>query len=148
MSFHPFYTPVITLIDKTSDTVTPVDIEGDATSGNLVLYRLSGKYPEPAISKTRFGSITLRAPDGLFVTKAPILTDENAFDAYEINMQFFQPLGADPKGIVGPVLLRYEISKGEWDTSEIGTYVTLTLTGGEIRTEQHLDSDALRFFTP
>ena len=147
MSFHPFYTPVITLIDKTSDTVTPVDIEGDATSGNLVLYRLSGKYPEPAINKTRFGSITLRAPDGLFITKAPILTDENAFDAYEANVQFFQPLGADPVGRAGPIL-RYEISKAEWDTTDSGTYVNLTLTGGEIRTEQHLDSDALRFFTP
>ena len=147
MSFHPFYTPVITLIDKTSDTVTPVAVDGDSTVANLNKFRISGKYPEPAINKTRNGSITLRAPDGLFITKAPILIDENAFDAYEINMQFFQPLGADPVGRAGPIL-RYEISKAEWDTSEIGTYVTLTLTGGEIRNEQHLDSDALRFFTP
>jgi|APSaa5957512535_1039671.scaffolds.fasta_scaffold16650_2 hypothetical protein len=149
MSFVPFYTAEITLIDKLNDVVTPVPIESDATVGNLVQYRLSGKYPEPSVNKTRSGSITLRAPDGLFITKAPVLTDELAFDLFEVNVQFFQPTpgGTDPKERAGPVL-RYEISKGEWSTTNTGTYVTLTLTGGEIRLEQHLDSDALRFFTP
>lgn len=148
MSFEPLYTPVITLIDKTNDTVTPVSVDGNTTLGNLNLFRLSGKYPEPAISKTRNGTITLRSPDGIFIKSAPILIDENTFDAYEVQVQFFQPDGlGDPIGLAGPVL-RYEISKGEWDTSDAGTYVTLTLTGGEIRMEQHLDSDALRLFTP
>ena len=40
MSFEPFYTPVITLIDKTNDTVTPVRVDGDATLGNLYQFRL------------------------------------------------------------------------------------------------------------
>ena len=146
-SIDDFYTPEITLIDKLNDIVTPVPILGDATVGNLVQYRLSGKYPEPSVNKTRNGTITLRAPGGLFITQAPILVDELAFDLFEVNVQFFQPEGADPKGRAGPVL-RYEISRAEWNTNSTGTYVTLTLTGGEIRLEQHLDSDAHRFLTP
>ena len=44
MSFLPFYTPEITLIDKTNDTVTPVTVEGNSSVANLNKFRISGKY--------------------------------------------------------------------------------------------------------
>ena len=83
----------------------------------------------------------------MFITKGPILVDENARDLYEIDVQFFQESGGDPFGQAGEIM-RFEISRAEYSTTGAGTHVTLTLTGGEIRLEQNLDSDALRFFTP
>lgn len=146
-SLAVYYTPEITLIDKTNNTVTPVSVDGNSTKGNLNKFRVSAKYPEPSIDKVRNASITLRAPGGIFTTSTPVLIDELARDKYEIDVQFFQPSGGDPKGIVGPIF-RYEISTAEQSTVGGGTYVTLTLTGGEIRAEQVLDSDAHRFLTP
>lgn len=147
MSLAQYYTPEITLIDKTQPTVTNVAVDGSGLKGNLNKFRVSAKYVETSIQKTRNATITLRAPDGLFTTKTPILIDEDAKDLYEVDVQLFQPLGGDPKGIAGPIF-RYEITTAEQATVEGGTYVTLTLTGSDIRSELHLDSDAHRFLTP
>ncbi len=147
MSISQYYTPEITLIDKTQASVTNVAVDGDGTKGNLNRFRVSGKYSEVSIEKTRNATITLRAPGGIFTTSSPILTDEDAKDLYEIDIQFFQPSGADPKGRQGTIF-RYEISKAEQATVNGGTYITLTLTGSDVRSELVLDSDAHRFLTP
>ena len=146
-SLAAYYTPEITLIDKTQATVVNIAVDGSGLKGNLNKFRVSGKYVEPSIDKTRNATLTLRAPGGIFTTNSPILVDENAKDLYEVDIQFFQPLGADPKGTAGPIF-RYEISKVEQATVNGGTYVTLTLTGSDVRTELVLDSDAHRFLTP
>ena len=147
MSVEDYYTPQITLIDKTQPTVTNIAVDGSGLKGNLNKFRVSGKYVEPSIDKTRNATITLRAPGGIFTTSAPILVDENAKDLYEVDVQFFQPSGTDPFGIAGPIF-RYEISKVEQATVNGGTYVTLMLTGSDVRSELVLDSDAHRFLTP
>ena len=46
MSVEDYYTPQITLIDKTQATVTNIAVDGDGTKGNLNKWRISGKYPE------------------------------------------------------------------------------------------------------
>ena len=58
-----YYTPQITLIDKTQTSVVNIAIEGNGLKGNLNDYRISGKYPESSINKSRHGTITLRAPE-------------------------------------------------------------------------------------
>ena len=146
-SLARYYTPEITLIDKTQNTVTNIAVDGSGLKGNLNKFRVSIKFSEPSIEKTRNATLTLRAPGGIFTTSTPILIDENAKDLYEVDVQYFQPLGADPKGIQGPIF-RYEISKVEQATVNGGTYVTMMLTGSDIRTELVLDSDAHRFLTP
>ena len=147
MSLAQYYTPEITLIDKTQATVVNIAVDGSGLKGNLNKFRVSGKYIEPSIDKTRNATLTLRAPGGIFTTSAPILIDDAAKDLYEVDIQFFQPSGGNPKGITGPIF-RYEISKAEQSTVEGGTYVTLTLTGSDVRSELFLDSDAHRFKTP
>ena len=147
MSLTSYYTPQITLIDKTQATVTNIAVDGDGTKGNLNKFRVSAKYTETSIDKTRNATITLRAPAGIFTTSTPILIDETAKDLYEVDVQLFQPTVGDPFGIPGDVF-RYEISRGEQATVNGGTYVTLMLTGSYVRSELVLDSDSHRFLTP
>ena len=60
MSISQYYTPEITLIDKTQASVTNVAVDGDGTKGNLNRFRVSGKYSEVSIEKTRNATLTLR----------------------------------------------------------------------------------------
>jgi hypothetical protein len=93
MSVAPqYYTSQITLIDKTQNSVTNIAVDGDGTKGNLNKYRISAKFTETSTDKTKNGTLTLRAPGGIFTTTGPILIDENARDLYEIDVQRFQPL--------------------------------------------------------
>jgi len=143
----PYYTSEITLIDKTQPTVNNISVDGDLLRGNLTKWRVSLKNTETSMDKTRNATLTLRAPGGLFTTIAPILIDENARDSFEIDIERFQPVGNDPKGLKSP-LFRYEISKAEQVTGEGGTYVILTLTAREIRLEQNLDASRIELQDP
>ena len=112
MSFNPvsYHTAKITLIDKTiNDDVTSVSVDGVNTIGNLTPYRLSGMYVEPPNERTRYGQITLRVDDGLFVTKEPILTDEKTKNRFLIDVQLFNRIENNPTGHAG-THFRFEIS--------------------------------------
>ena len=152
MSLITFFTPKYTLIDKTTDNVTPIEIDGDNT-GSLLPYRSSCKANEK-IGKSGLpnANLVLRAPDGLFITKGPILTDENAKTKYLIDVQFFQPsdIGEqdeDNEGLVGR-LFRFEISDATEQKGSKGLHVSLSLTNYDIRFEETQDAQRLELTTP
>ena len=149
MSFNPtpYHTCIITLIDKTTNDVTPVSINGIAETGNLTPYRLSGIYVEPPNERVKYGQITLLVNDGLFVTKEPILTDQNTKDKFLIDVQLFNRIGDDPLGKSG-THFRFEISSPEDSVTDNGLSLTLDLTGEEIRFDEHLDSTIHEKVTP
>ncbi len=94
----------------------------------------------------------LRAPDALFHTNGPILTDENTKSKYLIDMQLFQPSdigggGEDNEGIPSR-LFRMEITSATYDKSVKGEHVTLQLTNIDIRLEELLDGERLELTTP
>ena len=136
-----FYQPEITLIKKNEISVTPEEIKGDSSMGNLTKYRMSGVYRDTINEITKNGQITLRSPFGLFDTKGPILTDENTKTKYLIQVQIKQ-------GTKIGQLFRFEISSVNDSTQRKGKHITLNLTGYDIRTEEYIDSENLRFLTP
>jgi len=149
MSFDPvpYHTCIITLIDKTTNDVTPISIDGVTKVGNLTSYRLSGMYVEPPNERTRYGQITLRVDDGLFVTKEPILTDHRTKNRFLIDVQLFNRVGNNPTGRAG-THFRFEISVPEDSVTKDGLALTLDLTGEEIRFDEHLDSTQHEKLTP
>lgn len=147
-----FHTPTYTLIDKTTEEVIAIDIEGDDT-GNLLPFRSSCKANE-LIGKSGLPNATLvlRAPDGLFITKEPILTDENTKSKFLIDIQFFQPsdiggVNEDNLGLEGR-LFRFEISNATEQKGVKGSHVSLELTNYDIRLEEVLDAERLELTTP
>jgi len=153
MSNITYHTPKYTLIDKTNLTVTPIDILGDATPGNLVSHRSSCKFNE-VIGKVGLPNATmvLRATDGLFHTSGPILTDELTKGKYLIDIQIFQPsdIGEVTENNEGleSRLFRMEITSGTYDKGSKGEHVSLNLTNYDIRLEELLDAERLELLTP
>jgi len=152
MSFDPHIVPKITLLDKTQLNRTTITVAGDATDGNLVRHRKEGSYTFTGVRKNRHGTITLRAKDGIFITKEPIMTRDVDFPKYLIEVQFFQPSKSgdtghpDPVGRVGE-LVRYELTEPVQDADEKGQLLTVTLTAIESRLRQSLDSETHRLET-
>ena len=152
MSFDPAIDVDITLIDKSQTNRTVISVAGDATTGNLKRFRKEGSYTFTGVRKNRHGSITLRAKDGLFITKEPILTRDIDFEKYLIEVQFFQPTKPGdtghpaPRGRVGE-LVRYELSEPIQDADAHGQILTVTLTGIENRLRMSYDSESHRLFT-
>lgn len=153
MSQITYHTPKYTLIDKTNLTVTPIDILGDATTGNLTSHRSSCKFNE-VIGKAGIPNATmvLRAPAGLFHTNGPILTDELTKGKFLIDIQIFQPSdigggGEDNEGLASR-LFRMEITSATYDKGAKGEHVSLTLTNYDIRLEELLDAERLELQTP
>ncbi len=149
MSFDPHIVPQITLLDKTALNKTIISVEGDSALGNLVRHRKEGSYAFAGVRKNRHGSITLRAKDGLFITKEPILTRDIDFSKYLIEVQFFQPTKPGDTGHPNPVgrvgeLVRYEISEPVQDADEKGQLLTITLTAIESRARYSTDSETHR----
>ena len=94
MSVVNEYAEEITLLDRTEPLITPVSVDGDATKGNLNEHRSTLILESSGIKKTRNGTLTLRCPDGLFLTKEPILVDKTAEAEYWIDARIDQPDGA------------------------------------------------------
>jgi len=153
MSFDPFIKPKITLLDKAQVNRTIITVESDATTGNLVRHRKEGSYTFTGVRKNRHGTITLRAKDGLFITKEPIMTRDVDFTKYLIEVQFFQHSKSGdtghpaPEGRVGE-LIKYELSEPVQDSDEKGQLLTVQLTGIEARLRQSYDSESHRLRTP
>ena len=153
MSFDPFIKPKITLLDKTQLNRTIIAVESDATTGNLVRHRKEGSYTFAGVRKNRHGTITLRAKDGLFITKEPIMTRDVDFPKYVIEVQFFQHSKSGdtghpaPEGRVGE-LVRYDLSEPVQDSDEKGQLLTVQLTAVEARLRQSFDSESHRLETP
>jgi len=153
MSGITYFTPKYTLIDKTDQTVTPLDVEGDATTGNLTKHRSSCVINE-VIGKSGVPNATLvlRAPEGLFHTSGQILTDEAAKSKYLIDLQIFQPSdigepSENNEGLEGR-LFRMEITSAVYDKGVKGEHVTLQLTNYDIRVEELVDAERLELLTP
>ncbi len=152
MSVDPTIDVDITLLDKTQLNRTVISVAGDATTGNLKRHRKQGSYTFAGVRKNRHGSITLRAKDGLFITKEPIMTRDIDFPKYLIEVQFFQPSKSgdtghpDPRGRVGE-LVRYELSEPIQEADQKGQLLTITLTAIENRLRQSLDSESNRLVT-
>ena len=136
-----FYQPEITLIEKNEVSVTPVDVKGDSTLGNLTKYRLSAEYRDTINDITKNGQITLRSPFGLFDLQGPVLTDEDTKENYLIQVMLRQ--GTDEGQ-----LFRFEISSINNNDSVKGKHITLNLTSYDIRIEEFYDSENLRLVTP
>ena len=105
------------------------------------------------LKKSRNGKLTLRAKDGLFITKEPILFRPEDFSKYLIDVQFFghtvegEAGHPDPEGRVGE-LVRYELSEPVQDVDEKGDLLTITLTAIEARSRMIPDSESHRLKTP
>ena len=136
-----FYAREITLIDKNQINVTSISIEGDAALGNLNQYKKSARWSDTINGKTKNATLTLRCPDGLFLTKGPILTDENTKDLYLVQARMSQ--GAE----LG-TLFRFELSKVTKDTGEKGLHLSIELTGYDIRIQEYIDPENHRLQTP
>ena len=144
-----YYTPKITLIDKTTSDVTAITIDGD-TTGDLIPHRVSGRYVDVIGEKIKHGTLTLRSIGGkLFIKDAPILVDDNTRDKYLIDVQLFQP-NANFSNEVGEVgtHFRFEIADSHIVDDKSGIHVALNLQGWERRLSEVLDSDAHRLYTP
>lgn len=152
MSFDPHIVPRITLLDKTQLNRTHFAVLGDGTVGNLNRHRKEGAYTFTGVRKTRHGTITLRAKDGLFITKEPIMTRDVDFTKYLIEVQFVQPSKSGDTGHPDPIgregeVVRYDISEPQQGADEKGQTLTITLTGIENRLRQSLDSESHRLET-
>lgn len=152
MSFITQYTPTYKLIDKTKDTVTPIDIEGDPT-GNLLPFRSSCRISD-IIGKagTYNATLVLRSADNIFIDHGPRLTDELAKFKFLIDVRFFQPKdiglpGQDNLGFKSR-LFRFEISSSTIDKGRKGNHISLELTGYDVRLQENLDAQRLELFAP
>lgn len=146
MSATTEFTAVITLVDATriTDRIV-IDVNGDATTGNLTRLRKEGTYNFSVIKKNRNATLVLRAKNSLFTKVAPLLVEPEAYAAYYVEVQFFQhsrtgePGHPDPLGRVGE-LVRYEISEAEQDADEKGELVILTLIDIVQRVREYEDT--------
>ena len=146
-NLEDFHVSEITLIERKSNSITTVDILGDAERGNLTEYRLSSSSNSTLNGTTKNGQLLLRSTDGLFDTKGPILTDERAKAKYLIEAQIIQEwrgTGAVGRGR----LFRFEITDANTGIGDHGRHVSLTLTALDIRLDEFRDSEQLRLYTP
>ena len=91
MSLITQFTPTYKLIDKTKQTVVPIEIKGDIT-GDLLPFRSSCRISDViGKSGTYNATLVLRSDDGIFIDNGPNLVDELAKFKYLIDIQFFQP---------------------------------------------------------
>ena len=76
MSFITQFTPTYKLIDKTKNTVVPIEIKGDLT-GNLLPFRSSCRISD-VIGKvgTYNATLVLRSDDGIFIDNTGGCTGE------------------------------------------------------------------------
>lgn len=145
MSSTSFFTEELYLIERNSATITRVPIEGDST-GNLVPYRVSEAVIDSINEQTKSGILTLRAIDGLFDSRGPILTDEAAKSKYLIQgklRQDWRPVGERDGNT-----FRFELTHADTDESKGGLHVNITLTALDIRTDEFHDSNQQRLQTP
>lgn len=152
MSLITQFTPTYKLIDKTKNTVVPIEIEGDVT-GDLLPFRSSCRISD-IIGKagTYNATLVLRSDDNIFIDHGPILIDEFAKFRYLIDIQFFQPKdiggpGEDNKGF-STRLFRCEISNSTIDAGRKGHHISLELTAYDVRLEETLDAERHELFTP
>jgi len=152
MSFITQFTPTYKLIDKTKNTIVPIEIKGDPT-GDLLPFRSSCRISDViGKSGTYNATLVLRSDDGIFIDNGPNLVDEFAKFKFLIDIQFFQP-----KDIGGPGqdnlgfstrLFRCEISNSTIETGRKGRHVSLELTAYDVRLEETLDAERHELFTP
>ena len=134
------YESSITLIERGTAGRVVVPIL-DNSAGDLVPYRVSGRYVDVVNEQTKNGMLVLRSPFGLFDTRGPILTDEDAKWNYLIEVQLTQ-------GSKVGSLFRYEIAASTVNESKSGKHISLRLMQPDIRLEQIMDSTRLKFLTP
>ncbi len=152
MSLITQFTPTYKLIDKTKQTVVPIEIKGDIT-GDLLPFRSSCRISDViGKSGTYNATLVLRSDDGIFIDNGPNLVDELAKFKYLIDIQFFQPkdiggAGQDNLGF-STRLFRCEISNSTIDTGRKGRHISLELTSYDIRLEETLDAERHELFTP
>lgn len=152
MSYITQFTPTYKLIDKTKNTIVPIEIEGDVT-GDLLPFRSSCRISD-VIGKggTYNATLVLRADDDIFIDHGPILVNEIAKFKYLIDIQFFQPkdiggAGEDNLGY-STRLFRCEISNATIDSGRKGHHISLELTAYDIRLEETLDAERHELFSP
>ena len=140
-----FHVSEITLIERKSNTIDIVPIDGDNLRGNLTEYRLSSRLNATLNGTTKNGHILLRGTDGLFDTKGPILTNEAAKAKYLIEAQLSQNWRETGKK---GRLFRFELTDANTGIGDHGRHVSLTLTALDVRLDEFRDSEQLRLYTP
>jgi len=139
---------VVTLIDRTAPTVTPVTIEGDTTGsmGTGSRYFVDIKLTSSGVKRTRHGELKVRSVNGVFITNGPILIDSETKSKFWIDAQIVQKdnLGADIEG----ELFRCQIGTPIVENTDKGLFLTIPLTAIEWRMRESLDSEQLILQTP
>lgn len=141
-----FFTFSCKLMAKPDATIDADDFGGTADDINTVFdlsgHRSSCELRDTINETTKNGLLTLRAPNGLFTKRKPILTDENAKHKFLIEIQIGQRTTDTPK------LFRFEIRDSTKSKTKSGIHVNLVLIAPDVRLDEFLDSEVLRLTTP
>ena len=141
-----FFTATVRLLAKPDATIDSDDFGGSADDDTTVFdlsgYRSSAEVRDSINEVTKNGLLNLRAPNGLFITKKPILVDENAKHKFLIEIQIQQRSADTPK------LFRFEIKNSTKSITKHGSHVNLVLIAPDAKIDEFLDSEVLSLYTP
>ena len=141
-----FFTFSCRLMAKPDAIIDTDDFGGTSDDINTVFdlsgYRSSCELRDTINEMTKNGLLTLRAPNGLFTKKKPILTDEQAKHKFLIEIQLGQRTTDNAK------LFRFEIRDSTKSKTNAGSHVNLVLIAPDVRLDEFLDSEVLVFVTP